>query len=420
MMRRFAAPLAFLGLLGVSSAQAIEAMPQDKSAPATDGKSLRHAVEGINAFSLDLYKREIRPGQNLLLSPASVSIAVGLAYRGAVGKTAGELDRALHFNARPADYLRAEDKLLAAMNFAGDGRRLETANALWIQTGLLLKPDFAADIAGYAGAGVEHADFRQNPDGARRVINHWVETQTHDKIRNLLHEGDVMDSTRAVLVNAIYWKAKWAAPFDKAATKPGPFTMDDGRQITTGLMHLDDGRFSVLERHGIKGIFLPYQGREVAMMVLLPNASDGLAKFERELTYSDLERWLIDLQDAAARPTAVTLPKFHLDWRGHLEGDIAAMGAPTAFSGDADFSGITGQRDLTIGAVVHQVTIDVDEEGTEAAAATATGIVVSGRRMPSPPPFIFRADHSFLFALVDKRTGMILFIGRYAGPPVAR
>ena len=431
--RYMAIPLGCLGLLMVTSLQAQEALPPDTMpAPMTTIRASldqdgQNAVDGVNAFSLDLYKREIKPGQNLLLSPASVSVAVGLAYRGAVEQTADELNRTLHFNAPPAEYLRADAQLLAAMNFSGPGRELRSANSVWLQTGMPLKPDFEADIARYAKAGIARTDFTKDAQASRLTINHWVEQATHDKIRDLLRPDDVTSNTAAVLVNAIYWKGKWWSTFDKAQTKVEPFTTADGKKVPTSLMHRT-ADFQVLERDGVKAIRLPYRGGEVDMVIFLPNSPGGLIKFEQRLTWPNLKRWLDDLKDRS-RETIVTLPKLHLDWRADLKDDLGSMGAPTAFGDDANFSGIAtlpypgGNPEavgLKIAHVIHQTTIDVEEDGTEAAAATAVvmDMIVTGMRRtsPPPPPFIFRADHPFLFALVDNRTGMILFMGRYVTP----
>jgi serpin B len=434
--RHLMIPLATLALLISPCAHAQGAQPSaDSTTPATIGKDAQQAVEGINSFSLDLYKREIKPRQNLFLSPASVSVAMGLAYRGAKGTTADELNRTLHFNAPPVDYLRADAQLLAAMNFAGPGRELDAADAVWVQSGMPLEPDFDADVARYAKAGVRRTDFAGDREASRLAINGWVEQATHDKIKDLLHKEDLLSSdpasnTVAVLVNAIYWKGKWEQPFDKAATKPEPFTSGDGSKVTTSLMHIDYQEFQVLERHGVKAIRLPYEGGEVSMVALLPNSSDGLERFEKNLTWPELRRWVLDVKDARAQQTILTLPKLHLDWRRDLIDDLASMGAPTAFSDGADFSGIAklpypGGNPLAVGLkishVIHQTTIDVEEQGTEAAAATAVvmgEVVVSARRVgpPPPPPFIFRADHPFFFVLVDNRTNMILFMGRYVAP----
>ena len=236
------------------------------------------------------------------------------------------------------------------------------------------------------------------------------------------------NKTRAAVVNSLYWKGRWAAPFAADATKSGPFTGLAGRRTETRLMH-QRGEFRTAERQGVRAIELPYVGGEVSMVVLLPDAPSALPQFERQLTGGDLARWVKALEDASARDTALILPRMSLDWRKDLVPTLESLGAALPFSDDADYSGITvepfpgevaGAKGLTIKHVIHQTRLDVDEQGSEASAATAvlTDVVVSGlRRGPAPPPpFIFRADKPFLFLLRDRRTGLILFMGRYVAP----
>lgn len=424
--------LASAGLLAAAAGSAQDlASAAGASSTALCDMEVSRAIDGINTFSLELYKRRATPGKNLLLSPASVSAAVGLAYRGAVGETAEELARTLHFGASPIDYLRINGHLLATMNISGEGRQLKAANAVWLQSNMPVKADFEADVARYAKTAFERVDFKSNPDAARGRINLWVEDATSGRVKNLLQPLNVRRNTSAVLVNALYWKARWAAPFDKAQTRDEPFKLGGGGKVVMPLMHRDATAFQIVERQGIKAIRLPYAGGEVSMVILLPDAARGLDRFERDLTTADFRAWLSDLRDAPARPTILALPKLRLDSRDDLSFDLAAMGAPTAFGDAADFSGMTtlpntvdpDAHGIKIGQIIHQAMIETSEEGTEAAAATAViDIFVSGsREMPhSPPPIMFRADHPFLFALVDYRTGMILFMGRYVTPETAR
>lgn len=390
----------------------------------TLGPDAESAIAGINAFSLDLYRRTIDVDQNHFLSPASVSVAMGLAYRGARGVTALELEKALHFGRPPQDYLRVNGQVLDTMSFAGPRRELRTANAVWLQNDLPLLPDFERELTTFAKAGLQRVDFRGNAKVARLTVNGWVAERTRDKIKDLLQPDDVTDQTRTILVNAIYWKGAWASEFDKHQTKPEHFTSLTGGQAILPLMH-QRSDFQVIERDGIKAILLPYVGHEVEMAVFLPNAIKDLPKFENKLTAGRLSNWLKDLASADRQETILTMPKMHLEWRQDLKSPLAAMGAPTAFSEDADFSGVAtfpypGADPLEIGLkiahVIHKTYLDVDESGSEAAAATAVvmDVIVTGARRPAPPPpFIFRADKPFLFLLRDRRTGLILFMGRY-------
>lgn len=387
----------------------------------------RAAVAGVNAFSLDLYRRTLRPAENHFLSPASVSVAVGLAYRGARGETAAELERVLHFGQPPREYLRTNGQIIASMNFAGPGRELRTGNAIWLQEGMSLLPEYVADMARFAGAGLQQVDFAKDPDAARGRINNWIEDRTRDKIKDLLQRTDISVDTRAVLVNTIYWKGAWASAFDKASTKPEPFVTLAGDKPTIPLMH-QQASFQVIERGGTKAISLPYEGGEIEMVVFLPNSQTGLPRFEARLTPEELTRWLGALEAAPWRDTVLTLPKMHVEWREDLVGTLKAAGASVAFSDGADFTGMMSFPQssepsavgLKISKVIHQTYLDVDEAGSEAAAATAVimDIVITGRKVgPLPPPFIFRADKPFLFLLRDRRTGLILFMGRYVAPP---
>lgn len=432
---RLVAVLAALALTPtLAMAQAAEpaaappATPCD-SGPAFKGLSpeAKDAVAGANAFSLDLYKRTLTPGENQFLSPASVSTAVALAYRGAVGQTADELRRVMHYGAAPDTYLRASGAVFATMNFCGPSRILQTANAIWVQDGMPLKPDFLADVQTDMGASLRRTDFRTDPDKSMAEINTWVAAATRDRISDLLLKGDVTIHTRAALVNAIYFKGRWDAAFDASHTRREPFTQLNGRRQRTWLMH-QRGGFAVVERRDVQAIDLPYAGDEVSMVVFLPRSPHGLTKFEDGLTDQALRNWFDGLDQAELRDTVLTLPKVHLERRYELKDTLIAMGAPTAFGDEADFSGMAtfpypgeepGAVGLKISRVIHKAWLDVGEEGAEAAAATAVLMdieVVSARRDP-PKPIIFRADKPFFFVLRDRRTGLILFMGRYVAPP---
>jgi len=430
--RKIAETIAIAAAIMAAPAFCQEAdVPRDepiRTIAAVIGADAKAAVAGINAFSIDLYRRTLVADENHFLSPASVSVAVGLAYRGARGTTAAELEKTFHFGKPPHDYLRANGQLLETMSFAAPRRELRTANAVWVQDGMPLLPDYEQDLAAFAKAGLQRVDFRGDTDAARLKVNGWVAERTRDKIRDLLQPGDVSEDTRAVLVNAIYWKGGWASAFDRKQTKPEPFNLLEGGQVTAPLMS-QRSDFQVIERGGTKAIALPYVGNEVEMVVLLPSSAKGLPKLEEKLTAGNLADWLGDLAKAPRRETILTMPRMHLEWRADLKELLKAMGAPAAFSNDADFLGIAtfpypGEDPRAIGLkikhVIHKTYLDVDETGSEAAAATAVvmDVIVSGLRRapPPPPPFIFRADKPFLFLLRDRRTGLILFMGRYVKP----
>lgn len=378
----------------------------------------RDAVMGINAFSIDLYRQTVSQPENHFISPASVSVAMSLAYRASGGTTAEEMRSVLHFSATPTDYLHATSGVLKSMNFRKAGRELATANAIWVDRSVILRPDYLHDTTNLAGSAIEQADFRGAPDAARQTINHWVEGRTNGRIRDLLAPPHVTPATRSVLVNTIYWKANWALPFDKGATHKETFRQIDGQKVQIDLMH-QRSAFHALERDGMKAILLPYEGGELEMAVFLPNSFKGLTAFEKRLTPDRLSDWLTRLEQSQAQDTVLTFPKMHLGWGNDLVPTFKAMGLNAPFGMDADFSAIATPADLgtlAIGAIVHQTYLDVDENGSEAAAATAVVdvIVTSARRgPPPPPPFVFRADHPYFFILRDRRTGLICFMGRF-------
>lgn len=390
-----------------------------------DAKAL---VESTNAFSLDLLREADARNANLIVSPASVSTAVGFAYRGAVGETASQLKSVMRYPFEPEQNLRASGALMATMSFSATGRDLRTANALWLQEGMPFEAAFEQDMIAHAKAGIGRTDFRADPEAARKIVNRWVEGATSGNISELLQRGILTTKTRAVLVNAVWFKADWQFPFSKEATRSEPFTAIDGSISTTSLMH-QWGRYAAFRRDGVSVIQLPYKGGEVALVVFLPDKAGALPKFEESLTPKELSRWLVDLDKAPPRETVLTLPRLKLRWHSDLAEDLKRMGAPIAFSDGADFSAMARlpypggdpmEIGLKISHVIHEATIEVDEVGSEASAATAVimdVIVTAGRRgPPPPPPFVFKADKPFLFALRDLRTGLLLFVGRYVRP----
>lgn len=385
-------------------------------------------VKSTNAFSLDLLREADARDANLIVSPASVFTAVGFAYRGAVGETASQLKLVMRYPFDPEQNLRASGALMSTMSFSAKGRDLRAANAIWLQEGMPFDQRFEQDMIAHARAGIKRTDFKADPESARKIVNRWVEGATSGNISELLQRGILTNKTRAVLVNAVWFKADWQFPFSKKATRSEPFTAIDGSISTASLMHQRD-RFAAFRRDGVSAIQLPYKGGEVALVVFLPDKASALPTFEESLTPKALSRWLADLDKTTPRDTVLTLPKLKLRWHSDLAEDLNRMGAPLAFSDGADFSamarlpypgGDPNEIGLKISHVIHEATIEVDETGSEASAATAVimdVIVTAGRRgPPPPPPFVFKADKPFLFALRDLRTGLLLFVGRYVRP----
>ncbi len=377
-------------------------------------------VRGNNAFALDLYGRVARGDGNRFLSPFSISCALAMTYGGARGDTAAQIAKAMQFKLPPQQLHPAFHRLIAELNHQNDSAtdqeaarsvELLTANALWTQSGERILPDFQKLIEENYEGGLIPVDFRNAPDAARQYINHWVEEQTRGRIKDLLKPHHIDARTVLILTNAIYFKALWASPFAAQLTRPGDFQVTAGEKVQAQLMNLT-GRFRYAEDPTAQALELPYQGGNLSMLVVLPRAGDGLAALEASLSLAKLEGWLNMLFE---RRVQVILPRFKLTAECELKDALSSLGMPAAFSGrEADFSGMNGSRDLAISAVVHKAFVEVDEKGTEAAAAT--GVVMARASLALGPPLVFRADHPFLFLIRDNSSGSILFMGRLVRP----
>ncbi len=378
-----------------------------------EGVAMNDVVPGNNRFAFDLFgKVRDRPG-NLVFSPYSISTALAMTYLGANGQTAREMAETLHF---PNDG-KALDSGFATLRALIDGEgekrpyRLHTANALWGQLGLNYRAEFLRRAEASFGAGLRPVDFLEDPQGARKTINDWVERQTLDKIKDLLAPPNVTKDTDLILTNAIYFKGSWAIPFPKAGTRDVPFRNGkESKPVPT--MHLTS-QFGYLETDSFQALDLPYVGNDLSTVILLPKKVDGLAALESSLASPSVEGWLAKL---SRQKVEVALPRFKLEASSELAKTLASMGMPSAFGRGADFSGITTDRGLHLSAVIHKAFAEFNEEGTEAAAATAVTAIRAMAIVPQKPPVLFRADHPFLFLIRDVRSGSILFLGRVVNP----
>ena len=369
------------------------------------------AARGNNAFAIDLYHKLATKEGNLFLSPASISTALAMTYAGARGETANEMAKTLHFTLDEPKLHPALGDILFDLNAQGksQGNKLSVANALWAQKGQAFQPEFVKLNKDNYGAGLNEVDFQKATEQARQTINAWVAKQTQDKIKDLLAEGFLTPQTRLVLTNAIYFKGKWDNKFMKEATRDAPFQMNAKDKVNVPLMTQTE-KFNYFDGGTFQALQLPYEGKDLSMVILLPQKVDGLAALEKSLTAEQLTTWLGKLHK---KEVIVSLPRFQLTSEFSLKETLSQLGMPLAFSPKADFSGIDGEKDLYLSAVVHKAFVDVNEEGTEAAAATAVGI--KALAAPASPP-IFRADHPFVFLIRDERTGSILFLGRLVHP----
>ncbi|MGA2569478.1 MAG: serpin family protein, partial [Terracidiphilus sp.] len=360
---------ALLTLIGSMAAFAAE--PISAAAPATNSDRAA-AVKGNNAFAVDLYGQLRGQPGNLFFSPESISTAFAMAYAGAHGQTAAGIEKVFHFTLPPEKLHPAEGALLAGMNAEHKSYELRVADALWAQQDASFLASYLKLTQDNYAAGLHRVDFKAAPDASRETINKWVEDQTNNKIQNLMAQGTVTAATRLVLTNAIYFKGTWLNPFRVSSTEDEEFHLTAKQSIKTPMMnrtggyrYYDGGSFQELE--------LPYKGEELAMVVLLPKKTDGLDALERLFTEANASTWLKKL--APVDTVILTLPRFKLTQQFELSGTLAKMGMPQAFSGAADFSGMTGKPDFAISAAIHKAYIDVNEQGTEAAAATAIGMV---------------------------------------------
>jgi serpin B len=372
-------------------------------------------VPGTNRFALDLYGRLRGGSGNLFFSPYSIATALAMTSTGARGATDAQIADTLHAPADPAARHAGFKALIAQINAgASTGETLATANALWLQQGKPFLPAFLQSTRSEYSATAEEVDFASDRDAAREKINAWVEAQTHDKIRNLIGPSDLTALTKLVLTNAIYFKGAWMHPFREFQTdKKGVFLAADGHKINVPLMSqiescrlFDGGTFQVLE--------LPYSSGRRAMFIALPKKTDGLAALEASLSSTALETWAAKLTPQRVH---VTLPRFKLTETFQLGDTLKALGMVDAFDPKrADFSGMTNGRELMISAVIHKAFVDVNEAGTEAAAATGVVMMPRAAKAPPAPPVEFRADHPFLFLIRDQATGTLLFLGRVYDP----
>jgi len=401
-----------LGVLMILACSAAEA-----AAPGPVSRADQAALtRDNNAFAVEFYAHlRARPG-NLFFSPESISTAFGMAYAGARGETATEMTHVFHFTLPPDRLHPAMGALLDSINAAHTDYELHSADALWAQRDESFLDSYLRLMQADYGAGFHRVDFRANPEAVRTTINEWVEQQTHKRIQNLIGSGVLTPLTRLVLTNAIYFKGTWMAPFEKGETEEsGEFHVSAGQTVKTPLMHRSGG-YRYYDGGSFQELELLYKSGELGMIVLLPKDPSGLDALERQFTAANADQWLRKLEPADR--VIVTLPRFTMTRQMELSDTLSAMGMRDAFTGAADFSGMTGKPGFSISAAIHKAFIDVNEQGTEAAAATATMMVGAAMRAPAPepPPIVFRADHPFLFLIRNTATNGILFMGRVDDP----
>ena len=407
------------GLAACSQPASSDVLSSDKprASGAAGQADLAALVDGNNAFAFDLYRALKGERGNLFYSPYSISQALAMTYAGARDTTEKEMAGTLHFTL-------AQDRLHPAFNSLdqqlkargqgakgkdGKGFRLNIVNAIWGQAGYTFLADYLDLLAQNYGAGLRTLDFRAAPELSRQTINKWVEDQTEQRIKDLIPSGGIDPLTRLVLTNAIYFNAAWASNFEKDLTQPAPFHLIDGSTVDVPMMRQTE-RLGYAASDGYQAVSLPYDGRELEMVVLLPDGGK-FAEFEKSL---DAGRVGTIIKDIVPKQVALSLPRFKFESEFSLGNVLANMGMPTAFSDQqADFSGMTGNRELSISKVIHKAFVGVDEAGTEAAAATA--VIMRATAMPAMPQEV-TVDRPFIFLIRDVQTGSVIFVGRVVNP----
>lgn len=380
---------------------------------ADDTQATQKGVEAVinanNQFAFDLYSEYKSEDGNIFFSPYSISTALAMTYEGAKGKTAEEMQSVFHFP-EDADIRRpAFAKIYNEINKKDKRYKIHTANALWAGQSYLFLEEYINLIDNYYAGKTTNLDFKTETEESRQIINEWVEEQTNNKIKDLIQKGNLNDMTRLVLTNAIYFKGDWLQQFDKKKTKEQDFIVSPDKTVKVQMMSLTGGKvkFNYGETETLQILEMDYKAEELSMLVILPQEND-LALIEESINAAKLSDWKGLMRE---RKINIYIPKFKFETKYFIGNTLADMGMPTAFSSDADFSGMDGTKLLYIDKVIHQAFVEVNEEGTEAAAATA---VVKGILSAMPP--VFRADHPFIFLIQQKETGNILFMGRVVDP----
>lgn len=395
-MRKLMSVLSLMALLFISCSDSLSSDNLPESSTQT-------LVEGNTEFAVDLYNKLAQSDGNVFFSPYSVSSALAMTYAGARGNTAAEMEQALRFHL-------GRDNLHPAFNYLNntlmdaareDEHKLNIANGLSLTRGDVSE-EFKALLKKYYDAEIFHGDLDK--------INSWVEDKTEGKIETILDELHPLSV--CVLLNAVYFNADWASQFDHERTHDAPFNVSSDEQVTVDMMYQQND-FQLLEKDKFQAVSIPYKGNKMSMVILLPSDVDGITKLEAKLTHEKLLHWLDKLDNQSAREIELFLPKYELETEYDLSSAFKEMGMKDAFGTDADFTGMGWPKgELFISQIKHKAFVSVDEEGTEAAAATAVEMRTTA--MPFYP--VFRADRPFIFLIRENQTGSILFVGRIANP----
>ncbi|MFZ5554196.1 MAG: serpin family protein [Bacteroidota bacterium] len=370
--------------------------------------------ENNNQFAFELFAKLEKNDKNVFLSPYSISTALAMTYTGAKGKTAECMEKVMHFSGGKEKVSSDFSELMSGINsLNGKDIEINVANRLYGNKGTEFVQEFLNNLEKKFNAPLEKMDFKNDPEGCRKIINKWVEDKTKNRIKELLKPNILTPDTRLVLVNAIYFYGDWAHQFDSAMTKKGDFFLNEQEKKEAQLMWQKHS-FEYMEADGIKAVRLPYKGNTLSMEIFLPDKKDGIGELEKKFNQENYSKWI---KKFFPQQVHLTLPKFKMTTDFKLEEILKPMGMELAFSDFADFSGMSVKTLMKIDKVIHKAFVEVSEKGTEAAAATAVIMeeITSAYRQRETYK-IFKADHPFLFTLRDNKTGSILFMGKVNDP----
>jgi serpin B len=401
---------------GSVSAGELKSDKPRETAPAVNPADMTSLVNGNTAFAFTLYQALKSSDKNFFYSPHSISEALAMTYGGARGTTEKQMADTLHFILGQSQLHPAFNKLDQELAKRGQGAqgkddkgfRLNVVNAIWGQQDYKFISEYLDLLAQNYGAGLRVLDFVKSPEPSRQTINQWVSDQTEQRIKDLLPQGSINSLTRLVLTNAIYFNASWLNRFEKSATSSGAFHLLSGNDVNVPMMK-QNKTYAYASGDNYQAVEIPYDGRELSMVILLPK-SGQFSTFESALTGPQVQTIIQSLKSQSVN---LTMPKFKFDSQFGLKPVLAAMGMPVAFTDAADFSGMNGRRDLMISDVIHKAFVSVDEDGTEAAAATA--VIMTATAMPAQPVEV-TLDRPFIFLIRDIQTGAVLFVGRVINP----
>ncbi|MEW5822602.1 MAG: serpin family protein [Cyanobacteriota bacterium] len=378
-----------------------------------DSNYLNEIIDNNNKFTINLFK-SLNTNENLFVSPYSLYICFGMLYNGAKGETSQNIKQVFNFSMSDNNLNNgffSLDNLINTKSF-GANVTVNSANSLWIDKSKKLQSSFTNKIKKFFNGNIFSSDFINDFNGERLKINNMVESITNNKINTLIPEGVLNKDTRIVVVNAIYFKGGWNEEFIHHLTKIEDFYVNSNTTADVNMMH-QESNFSYNETDSIQILKMFYKDYDYSMIVFLPKNIDGIKKLESDLTPENFKSWTSGLKP---RPVKLSFPKFKLEDSFDLKAVLTNMGLGNIFTTEADFSGINGAKDLLISSVIQKTYINLDEEGTEASAATAISAIGSGEDVDPEKPVIFNANHPFIFAIVNEYNNAIIFIGKFTQP----